>query len=96
MTEDPATAPGFLCPTPSATSRQLQCSVTGLNAAGHWLPEPPPHLVSQHRHEDAEMVYRVYSSWINEFDGEQVDMLNDRLGFAPNMPPEGRIIKLNK
>ncbi len=30
------------------------------------------------------MVYRVYSSWIKELDGEQVEMLNEKLGFKSN------------
>lgn len=55
----------------------------------------PSFIASQLGHEDAEMVYRVYSAWIKEFDGDQVELLNQRLGFAPNTPPEGKVIKLN-
>lgn len=39
------------------------------------------------------MVYRVYSAWIKEFDGEQVEMLNRNLGFAPSMPLKDKTIK---
>lgn len=35
------------------------------------------------------MVFRVYSAWVKEFDGEQVNMLNEKLGFAPNVPQKG-------
>lgn len=45
----------------------------------------PSFIASQLGHEDAEMVYRVYSAWIKEFDGEQVDMLNQNLGFVPRV-----------
>ncbi|AVL18693.1 hypothetical protein B2J95_11830 [Enterobacter cloacae] len=45
----------------------------------------PSFIASQLGHEDAEMVW-MYSAWINEFDGEQVELLNERLGFASNMP----------
>lgn len=44
---------------------------------------------------DAEMVYRVYSAWIRDFGGEQLDMLNRKFGFAPIMPPENKIKKLD-
>ncbi len=40
------------------------------------------------------MVYRVYSAWIKEFDGEQVDLLNRNLGFAPTVPPANKITKI--
>ena len=32
------------------------------------------------------MVYRVYSSWIKELNGDQVRMLNDKYSDAPTMP----------
>lgn len=48
----------------------------------------PSFIASQLGHEDAEMVYRVYSAWIKEFDGEQVDLLNEKFGFAPIVPPK--------
>ena len=54
----------------------------------------PSFIASQLGHENAEMVYRVYLAWIKEFDGEQVDMLNQRLGYAPNTPPETKITKI--
>ena len=41
-------------------------------------------------HENAQMVYEVYGAWIEEMNGEQVLMLNDKLArwkiFAPIMP----------
>lgn len=46
----------------------------------------PSFIASQLGHEDAQMVYRVYSSWIKEFNGDQVRMLNDKFGVAPSMP----------
>lgn len=49
----------------------------------------PSFIASQLGHEDAEMVFRVYSAWVKEFDGEQVNMLNEKLGFAPNVPQKG-------
>ncbi|EMR0736671.1 site-specific integrase [Citrobacter braakii] len=51
----------------------------------------PSFIASQLGHEDAQMVYRVYSSWIKEFNGDQVRMLNDKFGVAPSMPL--RIVK---
>ncbi|MFK3711815.1 tyrosine-type recombinase/integrase [Leclercia adecarboxylata] len=53
----------------------------------------PSFIAAQLGHEDAEMVYRVYSAWIKEFDGEQVDMLNRNLGFAPIVSPSAKITK---
>ncbi|WP_447439503.1 tyrosine-type recombinase/integrase [Enterobacter cloacae] len=46
----------------------------------------PSFIASQLGHEDAEIVYRVYSAWIMEFDGEPVELLNERLGFDPICP----------
>lgn len=54
----------------------------------------PSFIASQLGHEDAEMVFRVYSAWIKEFDGEQVNMLNEKFGFAPTVPP--KVIKNDK
>ncbi|MFB5745106.1 Arm DNA-binding domain-containing protein [Cedecea sp. S5-13] len=56
----------------------------------------PSFIASQLGHEDAEMVFRVYSSWIKEFDGEQVSMLNQKLGVAPTVPPNKKITKNTK
>lgn len=56
----------------------------------------PSFIASQLGHEDAEMVYRVYSAWIKEFDGEQIEMLNRNLGFAPIAPLKGKISKINQ
>ncbi len=41
------------------------------------------------------MVFRVYSAWIKEFDGEQVSMLNQKLGVAPTVPLNENLSKLN-
>lgn len=46
----------------------------------------PSFIASQLGHEDAQMVYRIYSSWIKEFDGDQIRMLNDKYGSAPIVP----------
>jgi integrase len=32
-------------------------------------------------HENAQMVYEVYSTWIEEMNGDQLSMLNSRLGL---------------
>ena len=53
----------------------------------------PSFIASQLGHEDAQMVYRVYSAWIKEFDGEQVDLLNSKLASAPTMPPALKLVK---
>ncbi|WP_227317473.1 tyrosine-type recombinase/integrase [Cedecea davisae] len=55
----------------------------------------PSFIASQLGHEDAEMVFRVYSAWIKEFDGEQVSMLNQKLGVAPTVPLNENLSKLN-
>lgn len=52
----------------------------------------PSFIASQLGHEDAQMVYRVYSAWISEFDGEQIELLNKKLGNAPIMPPSLKIV----
>lgn len=48
----------------------------------------PSFIASQLGHEDAQMVYRVYSAWLKEFSGDQVSMLNDKYGVAPITPPK--------
>lgn len=53
----------------------------------------PAFIASQLGHEDPEMVYRVYSAWIKEFDGEQVELLNSRLNIAPITPPKLKIVR---
>lgn len=55
----------------------------------------PSFIAAQLGHEDAEMVYRVYSAWIKEFDGEQVRLLNRNLGFASTVPLNMKITKNN-
>jgi integrase len=32
-------------------------------------------------HENAQMVYEIYSTWIEEMNGEQVEMLNTKLAL---------------
>jgi len=32
-------------------------------------------------HENAQMVYEIYASWIEDLNTEQVAMLNDKLAF---------------
>lgn len=54
----------------------------------------PSFIAAQLGHEDAEMVYRVYSTWIKEFDGEQVELLNRNLRFAPTIPLTMKITKI--
>lgn len=39
----------------------------------------PVFLASQMGHENSQRVYDVYGAWIEEMDGEQVLMLNDKL-----------------
>lgn len=49
----------------------------------------PAFIASQMGHENAEMVYTVYSAWIHALDGDQITFLNQRLGGynAPIVPP---------
>lgn len=39
----------------------------------------PSFIASQMGHEDAQMVYQVYSAWIEDMNPDQVKMLNSRL-----------------
>lgn len=39
----------------------------------------PSFIANQMGHENAQMVYEIYATWIEEMNGEQVDMLNSRL-----------------
>lgn len=41
----------------------------------------PSFIANQMGHENAQMVYDVYSTWIEEMNGNQVSMLNSRLGL---------------
>lgn len=44
-------------------------------------------IASQMGHANAQMVYQVYGSWMEENNSEQVAMLNQKLSdFAPHMP----------
>lgn len=47
----------------------------------------PSFIASQMGHEDARMVYEVYSKWIGEMNQDQVEMLNSKL---PTATPPGR------
>lgn len=51
----------------------------------------PASIANQMGHENAEMVYTVYSAWINALDGDQIAFLNQRIGgysSVPQVPPE--------
>lgn len=39
----------------------------------------PSFIANQMGHENAQMVYEIYATWIEELNGEQVDMLNSKL-----------------
>ena len=39
----------------------------------------PSFIANQMGHENAQMVYEIYSAWIEELNGEQVKMLNAKL-----------------
>jgi integrase len=41
----------------------------------------PTFIATQMGHENAQMVYDVYGSWIGELSGSQVDMLNTVLAI---------------
>jgi len=47
----------------------------------------PAFIAEQMGHENAEMVYTVYSTWINALDGDQVEMLNQRIGRFSSVVP---------
>lgn len=51
----------------------------------------PAFIANQMGHENAEMVYTVYSARINALDGDQIAFLNQRIGgynSVPQVPPE--------
>lgn len=41
----------------------------------------PSFIAAQMGHDNAQMVYEIYGKWIEEMNGEQVNMLNDRLAI---------------
>ena len=41
----------------------------------------PSFIANQMGHENAQMVYEVYSTWIEEMNGDQVAMLNNKLAL---------------
>lgn len=42
----------------------------------------PSFIASQMGHEDARMVYEVYSKWIGDMNQDQVNMLNNQMPTA--------------
>lgn len=52
----------------------------------------PSFIASQMGHEDARMVYEVYSKWIGDMNQDQVNMLNNQMPTAlpPRTPPRAR------
>ncbi len=46
----------------------------------------PAFIANQMGHENAEMVFHVYSAWINALDSDQVSFLNQRFGGYANAP----------
>jgi len=41
----------------------------------------PSFIANQMGHANAQMVYTIYATWIEEMNGEQIDMLNSRLAI---------------
>lgn len=46
----------------------------------------PAFIASQMGHENAEMVFQVYSSWITALDSDRVSYLNQRIGGYTSAP----------
>ncbi|WP_407213382.1 tyrosine-type recombinase/integrase [Enterobacter sichuanensis] len=46
----------------------------------------PAFIASQMGHENAEMIYTVYSAWINALDGDQIEILSHRIGGYSSVP----------
>jgi len=46
----------------------------------------PAFIANQMGHENAEMIFHVYSAWINALDSDQVSFLNQRFGGYTNAP----------
>ena len=56
-----------------------------------WPERNPSFIASQMGHEDARMVYEVYSKWIGDMNPDQVNMLNNQMPTAlPPGRPHGR------
>jgi integrase len=54
----------------------------------------PSFIASQMGHEDARMVYEVYSKWIGDMNQDQVNMLNNQMPTAlPQDAPTGALKK---
>lgn len=55
----------------------------------------PSFIASQMGHENAKMVYEVYSRWISDNDNDQVNMLNERMPttLPPNCPKARFVLK---
>nr|WP_268890599.1 tyrosine-type recombinase/integrase [Erwinia amylovora] len=53
------------------------------HTCAYWLLSAganPAFIASQMGHENAEMVYAVYSAWLHALDGDQIEFLNRRIG----------------
>ena len=48
----------------------------------------PAFIATQIGHEIAEMIHTIYSTWIQELDGDQIDFLNQRIGGYAIAPIE--------
>lgn len=78
----------------STSSGKRQCDAPGFAIAEHTNPDTRMHaganpnfIAKQMGHTDAQMVYRVYGSWMAENNQDQVLILNQKLSeFAPSMP----------
>lgn len=52
----------------------------------------PSFIASQMGHEDARIVYEVYSKWIGDMNQDQVNMLNNQMPTAmPPRPPKALV-----
>lgn len=52
----------------------------------------PAFIANQMDHENAEMVYTVYSAWINALDGDRIAFLNPRIGGYNGVPRGGCVL----
>nr|CBX80708.1 putative lambdoid prophage Rac integrase [Erwinia amylovora ATCC BAA-2158] len=61
------------------------------HTCAYWLLSAganPAFIASQMGHENAEMVYTVYSAWIHALDGDQIEFLNQRIsGYNAPIAP---------
>lgn len=47
----------------------------------------PAFIATQMGHENAQLVYTVYSAWISALDGDQIEFLNQRISGYSHAPP---------